>query len=147
MVYLDSSAVVKRYVLEPGSEVVSRVYYKALNGESTLSFSAWNIGEVLGVLDKYYRRGWLSREDYEKARFQFLGETIRLLKLRLLKIVPVRTKLLIETWRIVEKYHVYEADALQLVSAKYVGAEEFYTGDEQLHKIAAEERVGSVYVG
>ena len=49
IVYLDSSAIVKRYILESGSEVVSNVYCKALNGELTLSFSTWNIGEVLGV--------------------------------------------------------------------------------------------------
>jgi len=49
--YLDSSAIVKRYVLEPGSDVVAEVYEGALDGELILSFSAWNIGEVLGVLD------------------------------------------------------------------------------------------------
>ncbi len=83
MVYLDSSAIVKRYILELGTEVISNVYYKALNGEVTLSFSAWNIGEALGTFDRYYRRGWLEKQDYMKATRQFIGETLRLLKIKL----------------------------------------------------------------
>jgi len=142
IVYLDSSAIVKRYILEPGSEIVSEVYYKALSGDLTISFSAWNIGEVLGVLDKYHRRGWLGREDYEKARYQFIGETVRLLK-----IIPVKTKLLIQTWSLIEKHHIYEADALQIVSAKYVKASKLYTGDKQVQEVAAKEGISSAYVG
>lgn len=146
IVYLDSSAVVKRYVLEPGSDVISKVYCKALDGELILSFSVWNIGEVLGALDKYYKRGWLSMQDYEKARYQFIGETIRLSKLKLLKIIPVKTRLLIQTWPIIEKYHVYEADALQIVSAKRVDAKKLYTGDKQVHEIATKEGISSIYL-
>jgi predicted nucleic acid-binding protein len=147
LVYLDSSAIVKRYVLEPGSNVVSSVYSKALNGDLVLSFSVWNIGEVLGVFDKYYRRGWLSREDYVKARYQFIYETIRLLKLKLLKVVSVKTKLIIQALPVIEKYHVYEADALQIVSARYVGAEKLYTGDKRVYEVAAKEGINSVYLG
>jgi predicted nucleic acid-binding protein len=68
LVYLDTSAIIKRYVREPGSELVNEVYEKALSGNVTLSFSVWNVGEVLGALDKYRRRQWLSDEGYLKAR-------------------------------------------------------------------------------
>jgi hypothetical protein len=45
---------------------------------------------VLGVLDKHHTRGWLGREDYELARPEFLGETMKMLKLRILGAVPVK---------------------------------------------------------
>ena len=147
IVYLDSSAIVKRYILEPGSNIVSKVYYSALIGDLILSFSAWNIGEVLGVFDKYYRRGWLSRDEYEKARSQFIGETIKLLKLKLVKIVPVKTRILIKLWPLIEKYHIYEADALQIVSAKYIEAKQLYTGDKNLYEIATKEGIEGIYLG
>ena len=147
LLYLDSSAIVKRYVRESGSDVIIEVYERALSGDVLLSFSAWNIGEVLGVLDKYRRRGWLSDGNYLKARGQFLGEVLRLLKLKLLKVVPAKTSLLIQTWGLVEKYHIYEADALQVLSAKRIGAERLYTGDELLHGVALKEGVKSEYVG
>jgi len=59
VIYLDTSAVVKRYVLESGTDVVKALYLSAWNGELKLSFSLWNIGEVLGVLSKYCQRGSL----------------------------------------------------------------------------------------
>lgn len=62
-VYLDSSAIVKRYVLEEGSDKVKEVYLEAFNGAASLHFSLWNVGEVLGALDTYYRRKWLESED------------------------------------------------------------------------------------
>ena len=146
LVYLDSSAIVKRYVMESGSTIINEVYHRALKGELTLVFSIWNIGEVLGVLDKYLQRKWLSIEGYKAARRQFLGETLRLLRLRLLRIVPVKARLLLQAWSLVEKYHVYEADALQVVSAKYVGALRLYTGDEQVHGMSLGEGVSSILV-
>jgi len=53
VVYLDSSTIVKRYIEEPGSSVVRELYFKAYTGEVILSFSVWNIGEVLEAFDIY----------------------------------------------------------------------------------------------
>jgi len=144
--YLDSSAIVKRYVLENGSDIVSETYERSLNGELALAISAWNIGEVLGVLDKYLNRRWLSKDDYRSAKLQFIGETLKLLRLKTLRIIPVKTKILIQAWRLIEEHHIYEADAIQIISAETVGAGEFYTGDEKLHKIAVKEGLNSIYL-
>jgi len=89
-VYLDTSAIVKRYIQEAGSDVVTQLYSKAWLEDLKIAYSAWNIGEVLGVLDKYYMRRWLSRGDYELARLEFLGETMKMLKLKVLRVVPVK---------------------------------------------------------
>jgi len=61
LLYLDTSAIVKRYLKESGSDLISEIYEKALNGDALLSFSAWNISEVVGVLDEYRRRGLAKR--------------------------------------------------------------------------------------
>ena len=140
-VYLDSSVVVKRYVLESGSDRISGIYGDALDGKLVLSFSLWNVGEVLGVLDKYYRHGWLTEQDYSSARLQFMDEVLRLLRLRMLKIVPIRARLLAQAWSLVEKYHMYEADALQITSAKAVNAAELCTADKELYEVALREGV------
>ena len=46
--YLDSSAIVKRYIIEPGSLAVDEVSHRAESREAIAAFSLWNIGEVLG---------------------------------------------------------------------------------------------------
>lgn len=146
-VYLDSSAIVKRYVVEEGSDMVRKVYLEALNGAATLYFSVWNIGEVLRALDIYHRRNWLERKDYRAARESFISETVRLMKLGVAKVVPVRSKLLAESWLLVEKYHVYEADALQIASAKHLGVDQLLSGDQQLVDISSKEEINAAYLG
>jgi len=147
VVYLDSSAIVKRYFEEPGSRIVRRAYLRAYSGEVVLSYSAWNVGEVLGVLDRARRTGRVGEEVYALARRRLLVETRRLAKLGALLLIPVRMKLLVESWRLLEEYHVYEADALQIASAKYARADRFLTGDERVHEIAQSEGLNSTYLG
>ena len=146
-VYLDSSAIVKRYVLEEGSDEVREAYLEAFNGAATLHFSVWNVGEVLGALDTYYRRNWLESEDYRVARELFIAETVRLIKLGVAKVVPVRSRLLAESWQLVEKHHIYEADALQIVSAKHLGVDQLLSGDQRLVDISNKEEVNAAYLG
>ena len=145
--YLDSSAIVKRYVAEAGSDIVEEIYEATLNGEQKIAFSAWNIGEVLGVLDRYYRRKWLYKKDYQTARIQFIGETLKLIRLKLVKIVPVKIELLTYTWSLIEKHHIYQADALQIASAKRAEATDFLTGDKKLAETAAKEGLNATYLG
>jgi len=141
VIYLDTSAMVKRYVLERGTDVIKTLYSSAWNGEVKLSFSLWNIGEILGVLNKYRQRGWLGDSEYRTARGMFLSETIRMSRLGLLKIIPLRLNIVIESWKIVEKHDIYEADAIQIASAKHIKASEFYTADKKLCDIASKEGV------
>jgi len=46
----------------------------------------------------------------------------------------------------IEKYHVYVAEALQVVTAKHVGAQNLYTGDKQVHEVAVKEGIRSIYL-
>jgi len=144
VVYLDSSSMVKRYIEEPGSKIVRDIYLKAHSGELTIAFSSWNMGEVLGALDKASVRGILSHENYLTAKNRFLLETRRLARLGVLRLVPVRFKLLIESWDLLEKYHAYQADALQIASAKAVNAANFFTGDKRVCEVANAEGLTTV---
>ena len=145
--YLDSSAIVKRYVLEEGTERVKDTYLEALSGNANLHFSVWNIGEVLGALQGYYRKKWLASEDYTAARESFLSETARLIRLGVAKVIPVRSKFLTQSWWLVEKYHIYEADALQIASAKNQGVDQLLSGDRRLVEVSQKEGVKADYLG
>ncbi|MBS7627144.1 type II toxin-antitoxin system VapC family toxin [Candidatus Bathyarchaeota archaeon] len=144
--YLDPSGIVKRYVEEPGTKTVRDVYLKVYSGELTVTFSSWNIGEVIGAFDKAGLRGILSRESYLNAKNRFLMETRRLMKLGVLRLIPVRLKLLTESWSLVERYRMYQADALQIVSAKTVNANQFFTADKMVYEVAGTEGLNSVLV-
>jgi len=147
ILYLDSSAILKRYVQEKGTEKVREVYFEALNGEKTLSLSVWNIGEVLGALDKYLKRGWLGAEEHGVARGSFIDEMTRLIRLGVVKLVPVKASILASSWGMIERYGVYQADAVQVVSAKSVQADQLLTGDRRLAEVSELEGVGALFVG
>ncbi|MCS7112941.1 MAG: type II toxin-antitoxin system VapC family toxin [Nitrososphaerota archaeon] len=147
IVYLDTSAIVKRYVDEPGSDVVRGLYRRCYLGELRISFNLWNIGEVLGVIDRARILRRIREEDYVTIKRRFLAETIRLMRLGILLIVGIRRSILKDSWRLIERYRVYQADALQVVSAKNVRAEQFFVADRKLHEVALKEGLNSVYLG
>lgn len=68
------------------------------------------------------------------------------MKLGMLLLIPVRTKILVESWKLIEKHHIYQADALQIVSAKIVDALQFQVSDKDLHEVAKTENLHSTYV-
>lgn len=62
MHHLDTNALVKRCVSEPGSDIVDRIFSECYRGISRISFSYWNVAEAAVVFDKYERRLGLSAE-------------------------------------------------------------------------------------
>jgi predicted nucleic acid-binding protein len=74
----------------------------------------------------------------------FLSETIRMLKLEIPKIVPVKLNIIVESWRHVENYRIYEADAIQIASLRSINASEFYTADRKLCEIAGNEGIKAI---
>ena len=144
--YLDSSAIVKRYVEEPGSSLVRGLYLRAYSGDLELCHGVWNIGEVLGVLDRAKRENRLDDESHSLARRRFLNEARASARLGFAIFVPVSTTILVEAWELVEKHHMYQADALQVVTARETQVHEFYTSDKALREIAEDEGLHSTYI-
>ncbi len=75
IIYLDSSAIVRRYIKEPGSDYVREIYLKAYPGRIILSYSIWSVGEVLGALDKALVESGINQEIYDITRKRLLSET------------------------------------------------------------------------
>jgi predicted nucleic acid-binding protein len=43
-----------------------------------------------------------------------------------------------------EKHHIYQADALQIASAKYINPTKFLAADKKLHKAACDGGLNSI---
>ena len=145
--YLDSSAIVKRYVYETGSEFIRAQYNDVYLGNVLLSFNVWNIGEVIGVFDRAHRQKRITSKQLDEVMGRFSNETARLKKISRLRIITLSESILESSWDVVIKHHIYVADALQIASAIEVGSNDFYTGDENLHKIALSHDLNSIYLG
>jgi uncharacterized protein len=142
-VYLDSSAIVKRYLIEEGTEIVDRIFREAEIKDAVLHFSIWNVGEVVGALDKESRKG---RSGSDRISY-FLKELRRLINNNSIRTVEITLPIILDAASVVLRYKLYVADAIQIVSAKQAGCDKFFTGDKRLHKAAVKEGIDSTYLG
>lgn len=145
-VYLDSSAIIKRYISEPGSSAVDYVFDKCWTGELSIATSIWNIGEILGVFDTRRERKWLSEDEFRGVLRSFISEIMRLLRLRTLEILPILTSLLVEAWPLILREHIYEADALQIQTCTYSGSNVLLSADKELINVALKMGIKAVNV-
>lgn len=139
-IYLDSSAIVKRYLSEPGSSTMDYMSDKGWAGEASITTSIWNVGEVLGVFDEGRRRRWLSENEFVRVLENLASETVRLLRLRILELYPLLTPILVEAWPLILKEYLYEADVLQIQTAIHTKSNIFLSSDKRL--IDAASKIG-----
>jgi len=140
-VYLDTSSLVKRYIGEMGSEVVDSVYDEAEAGKMKISFSIWNIGEAVGVFDRYLVRGLISDVEFKRARDDIVSESLKMCRLEALSLLPITYLALATAWSLVPKHHIYVADALQISSSKEAGSDLFLGADKRLLDAASAEGI------
>lgn len=140
-IYLDSSALVKRYVSEKGSELLDKLYEKADTGELLLATSIWNLGEALGVLDMYKRRGWIDEKQFQTATSNLAGETIRLTRLKVMRIIAMTSSIVANSWQYILSYSIYEADAIQLTSFAVSNSNLLLSADTVLIRAAVKEGI------
>ena len=136
LVYLDSSAIVKRYIKEAGTEIMDLVFGYAEDGHIKLFFSIWNIGEVLGIFDRYRRRKVINEDEFKEVIGRFTKEFTKLAELQYLDVVPLHTNVITDAMGIILEYHVYEADAIQIVSSRHSNCKLFLTADWKLAEVA-----------
>ncbi len=134
--YLDTSALVKRYVEEQGTETVDGIFLDAYKGLKRIALSYWNIGEAAVVFDKYERLAGL---DARQLLRRMLRELRTLTRLGGATLVGVSPRILRSAVAIVLRRHVYVADALQIVSAREAGGDVLVTGDKRLAEVAEAE--------
>jgi predicted nucleic acid-binding protein len=109
ILYLDSSALVKRYVGEAGSDKVRDICAQAdVVGTSVIARA-----EVSAALARAARLGWLRREDAEAALMVFRDEWPRLARLQLTEPLLARADGL--AW----DYGLRGYDAVHLAAALY----------------------------
>jgi predicted nucleic acid-binding protein len=146
LVYLDTSSLLKRYIEEKGSEVIDKVYKESETGDIKTVFSVWNVGEALGVLDRYRRRNLLSDDELDTTVKSLISESLKMSRLDSLEILPITSTSLVESWLLVLKHQIYAADALQISSSKESGCSLFLGADSKLVQAAILEKLNAVNI-
>lgn len=59
--YFDTSAVIKEFAPEVGSELIDKLTTKATEGDIQIVSSVWMINEALAVIDRKFRKNELKQ--------------------------------------------------------------------------------------
>lgn len=94
---------------------------------------------MLGVLDEKLRRGWLAEDKFKTALESFASEMIRMVRLKVLEVVPVVTPILVDAWPLILRQHIYEANALQIQTYIYCGGDVLLSADKELIDLATKK--------
>jgi len=133
-VYLDTSALIKRYIEEEGTEIVDWLFERA-SPDLTLVISLWNLSESMVAVDKYRRRGAISDGELRGLVRQLIVEIRGYWERGLLRIVPLPPDLLVETWRYILDQHIYAGDAIQIVTCVRERCDFLVAADQRLVEV------------
>lgn len=136
MNYLDTSALIKRFVAEAGSGVMQRL----LAGREPAATAKIAYAEVYAGLTRRYREGDLSTRTYVQACRQFERDWQAYVR------VDLHDEILISARTLIRRHPLRSFDAIHLASALVLkdslGEEVmFVAADEQLLKAARAERL------
>lgn len=130
MLYLDSSALAKLYVAEPGSED-ARALVQAHRGRLFTSVVTW--AEVQSALARCWREQRIPDAQYRLQQRGFAADWC------MLHAVNLSLPVLAPAERLFKKHALRAYDAIHLCSALWIGRPVFACFDERLRRAAAAE--------
>ena len=135
MTYLDTSALVKRYVKEEGSEIVGSLFAT----EERLITAKIAYAEALAAFCRRRREGYLAEKDYASLCQRFESEWEAYID-----VVELTDRVLKDTRRLIDNYPLRGSDAIHLASALLIknrvkGEFTFLCSDRNLLDAAGKE--------
>ncbi len=139
MTYLDTSALVKRVVLEAGSNEVQAL----LAGADPIASATIAYAELYSGLTRRHREGGLSQLQYRLACRRFERDWLALVK------VELAAEILSSARGLIQRHGLRAFDAIHLASALGLQAAAnervtFVAADQRLLRAAAGERLATV---
>jgi uncharacterized protein len=125
VVFLDTSSLIKRYILEDGSKIVDNFYLP----ENDICISSVTIIEINAALKRKLTDGSISIETFNNAIAFWKTDYTQY------RVIPYNDLLINKSLSIIETYQIKTLDSIQISSAILSEAEICATSDEKMFKI------------
>ena len=138
--YFDSSALVKRYHSEKGTEIVDKIIYELGKGdEAVISYFA--ILEIVSALRRKLKNKEITKKVFDMAIATFLSEVTEYFSVR-----PIDEQILSIATNLVIEHGLKAADSLHLATAKEIAnftskSVVFIASDKELLDTATLEKI------
>ncbi|MHC4871274.1 MAG: type II toxin-antitoxin system VapC family toxin [Planctomycetota bacterium] len=135
--FVDSSALAKKYIYEYGSEKLEKYLQEA----SQLAISVILVPEVISGLNRRVREKKIAKSDYKKIKTQLFDNVRDSIVLQLTpSVMSISVKLL-------ELNKLRAMDSLHIACALEWKSDIFVTADKQQYKAAKNAGLDSKYIG
>jgi len=134
--FFDSSALVKRYIIEDGSERVNAIFLEA----KIIFVSLVCMPEIFSALNRLKREKKINQDHYRQIKLTVYED------FKLFNICALGGRVLREAIEILENYPSKTLDAIQLASALTVAADFFVCSDKPLLSIAQKIKINIIDV-
>ena len=135
-VFLDSSALVKRYIFEVGTPELM----KACHDASRIILSVITAIEIPSAIARRLREGALSKAQYKTIKENFSKD------LAASDIVELYPAVIRQAVRSLEKYPLRSLDAIQVASALIADVDLFITSDERQRNAARKLKLKTILI-
>ena len=119
--FFDSSSFAKRYIEEPGSDMVEKVCQET----SILGTSIIMVPEIISALARKHRKRILSTKEYQLLKNALLQD------IRDAQVINLTSKVIACSTTLLEKYSLRAMDSLHIACALAWDAQLFVTSDHQ----------------
>lgn len=125
-VFFDSSAWVKRYIDEKGSEQVEEIGQEAEH----VTLSILGIPEVISAFGRLYREGKISQKKFKKLQGALYSD------IEDVQLINITMEVISTTVQLIRQYPLRTLDALHIACAKAGEADLLITADQRQAKAA-----------
>jgi predicted nucleic acid-binding protein len=146
MIYFDTSALIKRYLAERGSDAVQARFDRAQRAGERVFASALTYAEILTALGRKLQSGDLSTDKYEQQADGFTYDWIMALS-----VLEVDTRTMSSLRSMTARFSVKSADAVHLSAALWLRdmsllVPDFAAGDKALEFAVADQSLARIAV-
>jgi predicted nucleic acid-binding protein len=134
-IYFDSSAYVKIFAPEGGTEEASLLFQLAFDGRVEIYMSAWTINETIAAIDRKHRRKEISDNERAKTLATIIRHAIdQSERSSAVSFIPIDQEIVDKSRDLIMAKHLSADDALHLYTAFAKDCQYFIHHDEKLKK-------------
>lgn len=141
MIYVDTSAFLKYYHQEKGTDQVERIVGEAEKSKHLLTSSVWLVLKSVAGVQSWLARGWISLTERNELIGKLSYDLDNWRKLRCLRLKDITSQLLSKATSLIIKHSVTPGDAIHLATALALKPEIeiFIASDKYLKEAARKE--------
>jgi predicted nucleic acid-binding protein len=133
-VYFDTSAVIKEFVPEVGSDLVDDTSNAARDDKLQVIMSIWSINEAVAVIDRLTRRPLdpLSIAEQQQIMATFVERVKATSDKAAFRIAPIEHPLVANSRLLIDEMHISADDALHVYTGWIYDCDFFYIHDNKI---------------